>query len=295
MDESNRKNLPSEKRRQKFQELFKSIPKQETLVYSCPCILKDNSKYCQGRMYISNEHISFYSKSIFGNATLIVKLKSVIAIEIKTAMLLSGSLEVITYDKTYSFKTVFYKEKAYPIALLHWQRAMGLGSNVKSIFQVDIPRPSEVVEERAISEEERVFDIDLRRLLRRIVHTPSTLKFYRTLTDDEITIKTYMNRRTIQFANEFIDEIYTFKKNKMCIEYHSKGTLCKIFIAAKEKNSTKVKIVEKYNYTTQHYFNFISELAAQEPDSVSCFSFVSAIIIALCIKIGRAAYGVWGR
>lgn len=284
MDESSKKNVPSEKRREKFHELFKSIGKNEELKYSCACVLKDISKYYQGRMYISTEHISFYSKSIFGKITLIIKMKSIIAIDLKRTLLVTGSLEVITYEKTYSFKSMFYEEEAYPIALVCWQKVMGFSSNIKSIFQVNIPRPTEVTVEKAMSEEERVFDIELRRLLKYIVNTELTVKFYKTLTDDEILVKTYMNRRTIEFSNEFIDEIYTFNKNRILIEYHSKGTLCRIFITPERKNKTKIKIVEKYNYTTQHYFNYIEGLSVQKHTYYSSSVFLLVISILLGTK-----------
>ncbi|KAI5192977.1 hypothetical protein NEMIN01_2329 [Nematocida minor] len=286
MNENSKKKLPSEKRREKFHELFKSIPKNEGLEYSCPCILKDNSKYFQGRMYISNEHISFFSKNFFGRITLIINIRNIIAIELKTTMILSGSLEIITYDKTYSFKSVFYKEEAYPIALLHWQKLMGLPSNVKSIFQVDIPRPNEMVEERAMSEEERVFDIELRKLVRSIVNTHSTVKFYQTLTNDEIEVKTYTNRRTIQFSNEFIDEVYSVNKNAILIEYHSRGTLCRIFITAEAKGKTKVRIIEKYNYTTQHYFKYIEGLVGSSKSRKhSQIAMLCVCILGISLKI----------
>lgn len=285
MHENSKKKLPSEKRRQKFHELFKSIPKNEHLQYSCPCILKDSSKYFQGRMYISDKHISFYSKNFFGRITLIIQIKNVIAIEVKSTMIVSGSLEIITYEKTYGFKTVFYKDEAYPIALYQWQKVLGLPSNVKSVFQVDAPRPTKIIQERAMSEEERVFDIEIRRLIRKIVNNEYAALFYRTLTDDKIDIKTYVNRRTIQFSNEFIDEIYTINKNNIQIEYHSRGTLCRIYIEPAAKNRTKVRMVEKYNYTTQHYFNYIEGLCENKSKRSLVLIDASFYLIAILVKI----------
>lgn len=293
MHENTKKKLPSEKRKLKFHELFKSIPNNENLQYSCPCILKDNAKYFQGRMYISDKHISFYSKNFFGKITLIIKIKNIIAIELKTTMIVSGSLEIITYEKTYSFKSVFFKEEAYPIALYQWQKLMGLSSNVKSVFQVDIPRPTKIVEEKVMSEEERVFDIEIRRLVRSIVNNKYAAVFYQTLTDDRIDIKTYINRRTIQFSNEFIDEIYIINRNAVQIEYHSRGTLCRIYIEPETKNKTKVRIVEKYNYTTQHYFNYLEGLCADRGKKSLRTIEMAVYFIAIMVKIFLEISRLW--
>ncbi|KAI5134498.1 hypothetical protein NEAUS04_0670 [Nematocida ausubeli] len=291
-ESSERKNFPSEKRKKKFHNLFKSISKNEELQYSCPSLLRDNSKYFQGRLYISTEHLSFYSKNIFANTTIILKLKTILGIELKKSIFLTGSLDIITYDKTYSFKSLFYKEELYPIILYNWQKVMGISShhssmnyNLNSIFKIDIPRPSKIVEERAISEEERVFNIDMRTLLKRIVDTDLTKTFYKTLTNDKIYINTYMNRRTIQFYNEYIDEVYSVDGNTLNIEYHSRGTLCRIKIVPCSKHQVKVKIVEKYNYTTLHYYKYIEVLCEHQVNSIFKMLPIFGVFLVMMVKL----------
>ncbi|KAI5186853.1 hypothetical protein NEHOM01_1748 [Nematocida homosporus] len=283
----NRKHLPSLKRGEKFHELFKSIPKNEALEYSNTCLLNENSKYYQGRIYISTEHICFFTKSFFGKASIIIDFKNVIAIEVTTKILLQHCLNIITYDKTYSFRAVSFKEDAYPVALQLWQKVMELPAGTKSIFQADFPRPAEKVEEKHMSEEEQIYNVPIRQLLKEITNQRKTLEFYQTLTNQKIEIKTYINRRTIQFDNEFIDEIYKVGNNALSIDYHSKGTLCWIYLTPIHKDQTNVRIIEKYNYTTQHYFAYLHEIITetkQKPDIVDLVFLISMAVL-LVIKL----------
>ncbi|EIJ87654.1 hypothetical protein NEPAR06_0816 [Nematocida parisii] len=290
-----KKTLPSEKRKEKFHSLFKSIPKNEELKHSCPSLLKNNSKYFQGRLYISTEHLSFYSKNIFGNTTIILKLKTILGVELKKSLFLTGSLEITTYDKTYSFKSLFYKEELYPIILHQWQRVIGVlgpknstNYGYNSIFKINIPRPHEVVEESSVSKEERVFDINMRMLLRRMVNTGITRKFYSTLTNDTIFINTYINRRTIQFYNEYIDEIYSVTGNTLDIEYHSKGTLCRIRITPENKHQVRVRIVEKYNYTTIHYYKYIELLCNDQKSYITDRLLIGTVFTGIFFRLIKA-------
>jgi len=267
------KNRPSKKRMEKYHTLFKSIPKNEVLECTCSCLLNDGSKYYQGKIYIGTEHVCFFSKSFFGKAAIIIKMKTIISIELTTKIILQQRLSVVTYEKTYAFIGVSLKDEVYPVTLDLWQKVLRLSPWVKSVFQVDAPRTFDKVEDRAMLEEERVYEIPVRELLKEIVSEEKAKKFYETLTNEKIKIKMYVNRRTIQFSNEFIDEIYRIDHNMLSIEYHSKGSLCRIYIQPLARNTTKVRIVEKYNYTTQHYFEYIRDLVEnrkkrREPKSI---------------------------
>ncbi|KAI5173222.1 hypothetical protein NEFER03_2174 [Nematocida sp. LUAm3] len=255
-----KKHAPSQKRSEKFYELFKSLPKNDPLEYSSTCLLHESFKYYQGRIYISGEHICFYAKGFFGSTSVIIEIKNIISVELSTKMLLQQCLNVVTYEKTYSFRAVSFKEDAYPIALFLWQKIMKVPSRVTSIFQVDLPRPSKIEKEKNMIEKEQVYDISIQKILREITDNTKAREFYSSLTNGEIKINSYINRRTIQFDNEFIDEIYKIDNNSIFIAYHSKGTLCRIYITPVTRNSVKVRAIEKYNYTTQHYFMYIQSI-----------------------------------
>ncbi|KAI5180040.1 hypothetical protein NEOKW01_0369 [Nematocida sp. AWRm80] len=285
LEGAKRKERPSQARCEKFHTLFKSIPKNEVLEYSSSCLLSESSKFYQGRMYISSDHVCFFSKSFFGKASIIIRLKSVITIEITTKILLQQCLNIITYDKTYSFRGVSFKEDAFPTTLRLWQKIHGLSHNIKSIFQVDIPRPLKIVEERTMSEEIQVFNISMRELVKEIANPLKAKLFYKTLTDSPIDINTYMNRRTIQFSNEHIDEIYKPENNMLQIDYHSKGTLCRIYITPKTRSETTVRIIEKYNYTTQHYFTYLTSLCNTKQTKHSTVPIILFYLISLIITI----------
>lgn len=280
-----KKNTPSEKRSRKFHELFKSIPKNESLKYSSTCILSEASNYYQGRVYISSEHICFFSKGLFGRASIIIRLRDVLAIDITTKILLQQCLNIILYDKTYSFRAVSFKDDAYPIALEMWQKTLGLSAETKSVFQANIPRPAAAAtSEKQMEENERVYEAPIQVIVKKIVDTDKAHTFYRTLTEEDILINTYMNRRTIRFANESIDEIYKIDSNSLSVDYHSKGTLCKINIVPAGKNSIRVRIVERYNYTTQHYFAYIESLISppeKKTITVNNSLFVAQLLLAL--------------
>lgn len=289
-DPYHRTAVPSPKRREKYHETFKSIPKNEALEYSGSCLLCESSKYYQGRMYVSTEHLCFLSKSFFGKTSVIVHLKNVIAVELATRMVFQQCLNIITYDKTYSFRAVSFKEDAYPVVLRLWQRVMGLPANVQSVFQTDLPRPTEIPEESTMLEEERVYDLPLRELVRRVANSEHVAAFYRTLTDEPVLVQTYLNRRTIQFANEFIDEAYRVDGNVLAVEYQSKGTLCRIYLCPLGRRQTRVRIIEKYNYTTQHYFAYLSCLAGLQPRRASGYAFLAVYLALLAVKLVRAAW-----
>ncbi|KAI5192438.1 hypothetical protein NECID01_1933 [Nematocida sp. AWRm77] len=281
-----RKHSPSLKRNEKYHEQFKSIPKNEKLEYSGSCLLNDSSKYYQGRVYVSMEHICFISKSFFGKLSIIVHMKNVIDIELKTHILLQECLNIITYDKTYSLRAMSFKDGAYPILLHLWQHIMGLPSTVQSVFQTDLPRPSETVQEDAIIEEERVYGIPVREMVRLLTSESKAREFYSTLTDEPVSIHTYVNRRTIQFANEFIDEVYRVQGSMLAIEHQSRGTLCKIYIFPFGRSQTRVRIVEKYNYTTQHYFEYLACLVSSKSPPSSGYVFLSVYVGLLLLKAG---------
>ncbi|OAG31440.1 hypothetical protein NEDG_01967 [Nematocida displodere] len=283
-----RKEGPSRKRKEKYHELFKSIPKNEALEYSTSCILSESSKFYQGRIYIGTEHICFFSKSFFGKASIIINLKTVMAIETTTKIILHQCLNVVTYDKTFSFRAVSLKDTAYYIAVRLWQKTLGLTSRTSSIFQADVPRPIQHAEESAFVEEERIFAAPMRELIKEIANQEKAEAFYQTLTDDSIIIKTYLNRRTIQFSNEFIDEIYQTGKNTVLIDYHSRGTLCKIQIIPHSTTETRVVISEKYNYTTQHYFSYVEQLIQSKGSRLvyGCVDIAWAATLLLKVLIG---------
>lgn len=295
------RSTPSAKRSEKYHALFRSIPKNEPLKYSSSCLLSASSKYYQGRIYVGTEHICFSSKSLFGKASIIIPFKTVLAIELSTRLILQQCLSIITYECTYGFRGVSLGEAAYPIVLAFWRKAQGLRPSsakcsLSSVFQVDAPRPAEAPEESTETQEERDYPVPIRQLIKLISSPEGVQDFYSTITDDPIRVATWSNRRSIEFANEFIDEMYSISGNTLRVDYHSRATLCRIWIYPISRGCTRVSIREKYNYTTNHYFEYIAMLSARSrPSSTAAPSALFLFFLFFLVLLGlRVSSGLFG-
>lgn len=283
MAETSAKPGPSEKRRQRYHEVFKSIPKTEALKYSCPCVLKDRSRYYQGRLYIGDLHICFFSKTFFSKRSTVIGLRDVLAIERQTKMLINQCLVIVTYEKRYVFHGLTSRDEAHAAALSAWRRCTANPPEITSVFQVGDCTSALEEEKEEEAFEERVFPIPIEQVVQLILKNAWTKEFYETLSDQEVRIQRHLNNRKITFSNELVEEVYSPGKDKLLITYYSRGPVCNIEIHPYSRTETAITISEKYSYTKDHYFKYMEyliEKAANEDRKPIVFLWIYAALLA---------------
>jgi GRAM domain len=255
---------PSEKRKARYHEVFKSIPRTETLLFSCPCVLRLGSGYKSGRVYIGSAHICFSAKPLFGKKrAIVIGMGDVLAIERATKLLINQCLIIATYEKKYIFHGLGSRDRAYNTVLSVWRTVTRNRENVCSVFQAGELASLRLKEAEENVCEEQLFPAEMEKVLSLILSREKAVRFYSDLGDNLAVVQAFANRRRLYFANEAVEEVYMVEKDRVTIRCHSRAPLCEIEISS-VGNETKIKITEQYRYTMNHYFAYIAYLLGEE-------------------------------
>ena len=120
--------VASSKRNIEFHELFPQVPPDDYLIEDYGCALQ-REILVQGRIYISENHLAFYS-SIFGWTTSeVIPLANVVGIEKKmTAMFIPNAIQVLTDTKAFTFASFMGRDTAFEVMYNSWRHARPLNA-----------------------------------------------------------------------------------------------------------------------------------------------------------------------
>lgn len=113
--------VASKKRNRDFHNLFRSVPEDDYLIEDYGCALQKEI-LLQGRMYVSEGHITFYS-NIFGWVTqLVISFDEVMSVEKKsTAMLFPNAIVVQTLHARHVFASFISRDSTYDLIVGIWK------------------------------------------------------------------------------------------------------------------------------------------------------------------------------
>lgn len=111
---------PNRKKEKEFHQTFKNISPDESLLYDCSCALQKDI-LVQGRLYISDKHMSFNS-NLLGLAThLTIPLAEIVQVEKKaTALLFHNGIAVQTLHSKYFFASFFSRDSTFDMLTSAW-------------------------------------------------------------------------------------------------------------------------------------------------------------------------------
>ncbi|XP_015250793.1 PREDICTED: GRAM domain-containing protein 1C isoform X2 [Cyprinodon variegatus] len=116
--------IPSYKQRlDEFKRMFKELPETEMLILDYPCALQRDI-LLQGRMYLSENWISFYS-NVFRGTKIILPLKDITSMSReKMARLIPNAIQICTNTEKYFFASFSAREKSYQSVFRMWQNTL---------------------------------------------------------------------------------------------------------------------------------------------------------------------------
>ncbi|KAJ1916079.1 hypothetical protein H4219_003980 [Mycoemilia scoparia] len=111
------------KRNADFHMLFRELPINELLIDDYGCALQRDI-LVQGRLYLTDNHVCFYS-NIFGWVTnLIIALDEIVTIEKRmTALIIPNAIEISTLHAKHFFGSFIYRDSAYGQLTDLWRKA----------------------------------------------------------------------------------------------------------------------------------------------------------------------------
>jgi hypothetical protein len=116
--------FPSVKRQSDFHALFPSIPHGEALLDDYSCALQKDI-LIQGKMYLSQRHISFNSNILGWTTNLSIPLKEVVQIEKKSvAGLFPNAITVRSLHQRYVFASLMQRDTTFTMILSVWREVV---------------------------------------------------------------------------------------------------------------------------------------------------------------------------
>ncbi|KAK7082786.1 Protein Aster-B [Halocaridina rubra] len=111
-------------RSEDLKRLFKDLPSDERLIVDYSCALQKDI-LVHGRLYVTPNYFSFYSK-IFGWETFVsIKCKDIIAMtKEKTALVIPNAIEIKTEGEKHFFTSFASRDKTYLMLFRIWQNAL---------------------------------------------------------------------------------------------------------------------------------------------------------------------------
>ncbi|XP_064104679.1 protein Aster-B-like [Macrobrachium nipponense] len=111
-------------RSEDLKRLFKDLPSDERLIVDYSCALQKDI-LVHGRLYVTPNYFSFYSK-IFGWETFVsIKCKEIIAMtKEKTALVIPNAIEIKTEGEKHFFTSFASRDKTYLMLFRIWQNAL---------------------------------------------------------------------------------------------------------------------------------------------------------------------------
>jgi hypothetical protein len=112
--------VASKKRNRDFHNLFKSVPEDDYLIEDYGCALQKEI-LLQGRLYVSEGHICFYSNILGWITTLVISFDEVMSVEKKsTALLFPNAIVIQTLHARHIFASFISRDSTYDLILGLW-------------------------------------------------------------------------------------------------------------------------------------------------------------------------------
>lgn len=112
--------VASKKRNRDFHNLFKSVPEEDYLIEDYGCALQ-REILLQGRFYVSEGHICFYSNILGWVTTLVISFNEVMSVEKKsTALLFPNAIVVQTLHARHTFASFISRDSTFDLILGLW-------------------------------------------------------------------------------------------------------------------------------------------------------------------------------
>uniref|UniRef100_A0A8C4Z616 GRAM domain containing 1Ba n=1 Tax=Gadus morhua TaxID=8049 RepID=A0A8C4Z616_GADMO len=111
-------------RNEDFRKLFKSLPDTERLIVDYSCALQRDI-LLQGRLYLSENWICFYSNIFRWETLLMVRLKDICTMtKEKTARLIPNAIQLCTDNEKHFFTSFGARDRTYMMMFRLWQNAL---------------------------------------------------------------------------------------------------------------------------------------------------------------------------
>ncbi|XP_039626610.1 protein Aster-A isoform X4 [Polypterus senegalus] len=111
-------------RNEDFRKLFKKLPDTERLIVDYSCALQKDI-LLQGRLYLSENWICFYSNIFRWETTITIQLKDVTSLtKEKTAKLIPNAIQICTDQDKHFFTSFGARDRSYLLIFRLWQNAL---------------------------------------------------------------------------------------------------------------------------------------------------------------------------
>ncbi|KAG8143320.1 putative GRAM domain-containing protein [Naja naja] len=111
-------------RNEDFRRIFKGLPEAERLLVDYSCALQRDI-LLQGRLYLSENWICFYSNIFRWETTISIQLKEVICIKKeKTAKLIPNAIQICTESEKHFFTSFGARDRCFMLIFRLWQNAL---------------------------------------------------------------------------------------------------------------------------------------------------------------------------
>jgi hypothetical protein len=112
--------VASKKRNRDFHNLFKSVPEDDYLIEDYGCALQKEI-LLQGRLYVSEGHLCFYSNILGWVTTLVISFDEVMSVEKKsTALLFPNAIVIQTLHARHIFASFISRDSTYDLIVGLW-------------------------------------------------------------------------------------------------------------------------------------------------------------------------------
>ncbi|TRY96043.1 hypothetical protein DNTS_021162 [Danionella cerebrum] len=111
-------------RNEDFRKLFKKLPDTERLIVDYSCALQKDI-LLQGRLYLSENWLCFYSNIFRWETTITILLKDVTSLtKEKTAKLIPNAIQICTENEKHFFTSFGARDRSYMMIFRLWQNAL---------------------------------------------------------------------------------------------------------------------------------------------------------------------------
>ncbi|KAG7799891.1 hypothetical protein KL929_000807 [Ogataea haglerorum] len=115
--------LPSQKRQDSFHQMFPEIPASEIFIEDYTCAYRKDV-LIHGRMYVSENHISFHSNLIVLITHFTITLSKVLSIKKKKTVGIPNALEFSTLHDKYTFASFISRDSTYELLVKIWSSSL---------------------------------------------------------------------------------------------------------------------------------------------------------------------------
>ncbi|KAG7814033.1 hypothetical protein KL921_000307 [Ogataea angusta] len=123
--------LPSQKRQDSFHQMFPEIPPSEIFIEDYTCAYRKDV-LIHGRLYVSENHLSFHSNLIGLITHFTITLSKVLTIKKKKTVGIPNALEFGTLHDKYTFASFISRDSTYELLVKIWSSLLS-GSNLNTV------------------------------------------------------------------------------------------------------------------------------------------------------------------